>query len=346
MRFEWTDTTRVDADSPNGHRELVVWVWYPAQSANEHVASTWLPGKWGELYWADLVRGHAGAIADTVAHPLSSIRTHARDDAGVARGPQPFPVLVFAPGSGAIPLEYAGVIENVASHGFVVAAIASPRVAGFTVFADGRVVMARDLTGRSSPPSQRPRSADEVIRNFRQAAQLLSNDMSFTLTQLAALSADKRSMFADRIDAAHAGAIGHSLGGAAVLYLAHDDARVGAVFDIDGSPVWDASNGGVGKPVLILSSASVTVGYLDVLSEAKPGVHLRLTGTGHTFSTDIRSMPFLRQLADSSSIAPNRALAVTATYIEAFFGQYLRHVPSDLLAGPSRQFPEVEFERR
>src|SRR4051794_28117247 len=57
-QFDWTDESRVDAESPTGHREIVVWVWYPAASRSSADAVEWMPGKWGELFWADYTAGH------------------------------------------------------------------------------------------------------------------------------------------------------------------------------------------------------------------------------------------------------------------------------------------------
>ena len=41
-----------------------------------------------------------------------------------------------------------------------------------------------------------------------------------------------------------------------------------------------------------------------------------------------------------------RALQITNAYTLAFFDRYLRDRPSPLLAGPSPDHPEVEFESR
>jgi len=47
--FDWVDTSRPDPDSPSGHREIAVWLWYPASPKHGAEAAEWMPGKWGEL---------------------------------------------------------------------------------------------------------------------------------------------------------------------------------------------------------------------------------------------------------------------------------------------------------
>ena len=194
-------------------------------------------------------------------------------------------------------------------------------------------------TGRSS--------TDLALNAYEQAANIISHDMSFALYQFGKVNADARSPLADRFDLTHVGAFGHSLGGAAVLQLAHDDLRVQAAFDIDGSPIWKATNGPLGKPVLVLSS-EVSMGYGAVLRGARPGLHLKLAGSTHTFSSDILMMPFVSRAtaaAAGGSIDPVRALTVTDRYVEAFFDEYLKGKASGLLGGPSRDFPEITFEQ-
>jgi hypothetical protein len=332
--FDWTDTSRADTENPSGHREIVVWVWYPA-IASEEPTARWKPGQWGELFWSDYRRGHPTVTTASAEAAIGPLHTHAFVDARPVVRDSPFPVLLFAPGLGADPLEYASVIEDVVSHGFVVAGVASPSLARAAVFADGRVVQGRGVTATST---------EEAIRRFEDAASLVSKDLSFTLNELTQLSADSRGPSRRQLDVARVGAFGHSLGGAGVLQLGHDDSRVKAIFDIDGSPIWRSTNGALGKPLLILSASATNVGYDAPLSEANPGLHLRVAGTAHAFSSDLRGMPFAAAAVAPGMTDPARALAITAAYIEAFFGRYLQQKHEPLLDGALTRFPEITFE--
>jgi hypothetical protein len=132
-----------------------------------------------------------------------------------------------------------------------------------------------------------------------------------------------------------------------VLQLGHDYPRVAAIFDIDGSPIWRAANGALGKPLLILSASATHLGYDRPLSGAKPGLQLLVAGTVHAFPADIRLMPFASAAGQANGLTdPARALAITASYIEAFFQRHLEGKSTQLLDGPSTRFPEVSFERR
>ena len=352
-QFDWTDTTRVDAENPSGHREIVVWAWYPATPQPGVDRAEWMPGKWGELFSSDFVSGHPNVADAARAHSINGISSHAYADAPAMSSPQRFPVVLFAPGLGTTPLEYAGIIEDVASHGYIVAGIVPTYFARVSVFSDGRTIAGREILAATGYRGSARPTTREALRAFEQAASILSHDMIFTLNQLRDVDADPRSPLRGRFDFGRVGALGHSLGGAATLQLAHDEPRVRAVFNIDGSPIWSAANGALAKPLLVLSAASTNVSYDAVLSGASPGMHLRVAGTAHTFCSDLRLMPFASPGAPSSvrprpgpagAIDPVRALTVTSTYVEAFFDQYLNGKTTALLSGPSVAFPEVTFE--
>jgi hypothetical protein len=73
-----------------------------------------------------------------------------------------------------------------------------------------------------------------------------------------------------------------------------------------------------------------------------------LSGTAHTFSSDLRVLPFLpaSMRSSSSALDPARALTTTSAYVTAFFDQYLGAKPQSILDGPSPEYPEITFERR
>jgi predicted dienelactone hydrolase len=352
-QFDWTDEARADPENHNGHREIIVWVWYPASPRSGAEPAEWMPGKWGELFWSDFVSRHPVAGENGKEHPINANRTHAYPDASVASAQKEYPVLLFAPGLGTTPLDYSSLIEDVVSHGYIVAAIVPTYLARFSVFSDGRVIEGHDIMDAQGGIAAAPHTADQAMKRFEQVAAIWSNDMIFTLNQLSKVNADARSPLKGHLDFNRVGAFGHSMGGAAVLQFATDDRRVRAVFDIDGSPTWNAANKDLAKPLLVLSAASTNVGYDAVLSGAKPGNHLRLSGSVHRFANDFGLIPFISQAPRSatqsrppevSSIDPARALRITETYVEAFFDQYLNGKTAALLKGPSPDYPEIVFE--
>jgi dienelactone hydrolase len=376
--FDWIDESRSDTESPNGHRELVVWVWYPASPVAGARPAALFPGKWGDLFRSSFAKLVPGSAAEEKKHPIHTITSHAYPDAPVQSGSEAYPVVVFVPGGGDGPLEYASIIEDLVSHGYIVAGVVPTHYSGSSVFSDGRV------------PTER--SFSDGPTALIAALPVIVGDIGFTLDRLAQLNADANSSFRGRLAADHAGVLGHSLGGAASLEASKEDARLKAVIDIDGTRLGDVVTGPA-KPVLMMNSdmSSMMLGnpYAAMLSSAKPGYRMVLAGSTHAFCMDIGMLPLLPPDARRAqnlpsmpnggkppegtlesmpagsvvrrpgvpdngikvkapivgSIDPARALAITAVYVEAFFGEYLKGHSTSLLQGASPDYPEVSFEK-
>ena len=68
------------------------------------------------------------------------MQTHAVANAMPSAAPALFPVLVFSPGGGALPALYTSLCEDLASHGYLIAAIDHPYDDIAVRLANGRVV--------------------------------------------------------------------------------------------------------------------------------------------------------------------------------------------------------------
>jgi predicted dienelactone hydrolase len=131
--LQWSDESRPDAASPDGHRQLVVWLWYPGAKTQQQVAA-WQPGKWAELYWTRLLRSRPDSAVGN-RYPIQSILSHSYANAPPLPGRQEFPLLLFTPGGGELPLNYASLIEDLVSHGYIIAGIVPPH-SGSCVYSD------------------------------------------------------------------------------------------------------------------------------------------------------------------------------------------------------------------
>jgi dienelactone hydrolase len=339
--FDWVDTSRPDPESPGGHREIVVWLWYPASPKNGAEAAEWMPGKWGELLLSDYLskRRWSGTTLSEVEaalkkYPVGTIRTHACPDAPLPRGEKKrFPVLLFEPGWGMLPFFYTTLIEDLASRGYIVAGIIPTYFTHYNVFSNGRV--------------------SHTFKSAHANASLpfWTGDLIFTLNQLEKLNSDTKGQFHERLDFTRVGAFGHSFGGAASVQVAKADPRVRAALNLDGTLVGDVVESGLSKPFLMFDHPhpGETNYHRDavVFRDAKPAYRLILAGSTHSFSADFGFLPFIptsAKKAGSGTIDPARALTITKAYVEAFFGEYLEGRKSPLLNGPSPEYPEITFE--
>src|SRR5437762_726201 len=110
--YHWIDEARMDEFDASSKRELMVWIWYPADRSPAAGSSAYLPGAWGKRAarvesfnmrlrgggpWAFLTRD------PTPPASIEAIQIDARDSLPVAGGRDKFPVLLFSPGLGNMP---------------------------------------------------------------------------------------------------------------------------------------------------------------------------------------------------------------------------------------------------
>ncbi|WP_461029608.1 alpha/beta hydrolase family protein, partial [Streptomyces sparsus] len=230
--LEWTDTDRPEtATSDTGDRRTVVTqLWYPARKgATGDAQRARYLGRTPQE--ADVV---ADGLADYVGVPAflldgaSRARTHAVADAPVVEGGGRLPVVLFSPGLGGVRTQNTAWAQELASHGYVVAAVDHPYDSAAVVLADGRTVRTEvSATG----------DADEDDKRAAAWTAVRADDLSFVLTQLQRISRGEiPGPLTARLDTGRVAVTGHSLGGGAALQAARQDRRFDAVINLDGFP--------------------------------------------------------------------------------------------------------------
>jgi predicted dienelactone hydrolase len=140
-------------------------------------------------------------------------------------------VLLFNPGWGGRRTQSTFLTEELASHGYIVAAIDHPYNSQPVAFPDGRVVVAQPVPAIELLTNTTP---DEVKSIGNAEADKQANDDLFVLDELAKLNDQQGSRWYRTLDAANAGALGHSLGGAVSVQAWATDLRIHAALNLDG----------------------------------------------------------------------------------------------------------------
>lgn len=222
--FAWRDAAREELETKKtgDQRELMVHLFHPADPASRAERAVYMPD-------ADVMRG---PINDALMARVQVMRAHARDGAALPPGDARFPVLLCAPGGGMKGLTYHALCEDLASHGWVVAAIDPPYNARGVLFPDGRVLGNLPTDERTWPPSRDPTTEQ---RAYRERIAHWCDDLRFVVDQLAALDAGD-GPFARRLDLARGvGVFGHSRGGQAAGSARLVDERVRGAINFDGA---------------------------------------------------------------------------------------------------------------
>jgi dienelactone hydrolase len=234
--YEWIDASRPDGYSadPQAHRALMAYLWYPTAPGASGEKAPYLPG--AKQMDADLdvrpqMKDEFGALWPLMVS--GEIKSHAISDAPASKTPQQFPVVLLSHGLGGTSLEYTSLIEDLVSHGYVVAAIEHTYTASAVVFPDGRVVPAHHDTEPAG--LSREQRWQRMIESAMLEISRGANDVLFVLSKLEDLNKSGQGFpLRGRLDMNRVAAVGHSAGGGFATRACQLDARIRACVSLDG----------------------------------------------------------------------------------------------------------------
>ncbi|MGW4895594.1 alpha/beta hydrolase family protein [Kitasatospora sp. NPDC004240] len=327
---QWTDPQRPETFTadPNDPRTVVVQLWYPAQES---------PAGTRRAQYLGRTEDEARTVADALAHQvglpgflidgLPHARSRAVFDAPVAGGGERFPVVLFSPGSGGVRTQNTAWAEELASHGYVVAALDHPYDSAAVLLADGRTV-----TTATASSGDRDKD-DELAAGW---TTVRAADLRFVLTRLDGLDrGESADPLTGRLDTARSAVTGHSMGGAAALQAARQDHRFAAVIDLDGYP-HGPTTPALDRPALALTqdiTPATDPRYPPRLTEAldsttATGYRLTIPGAAHlTFMDGPLYLPPVPSIVGSLGRTESPRVVAAATL--AFLDAVLRDSPGD-----------------
>ena len=359
INYDLLDPSRKEPflNNPHARREIMVTVYYPA-----HPPANAQPAPYVEGQMADRLASkvHLPAVAVQLIH------THAYEQVPIAQGS--FPVALFSPGIGTPPVEYTSTVEDLASHGYIVAMLYHTYSVPFTVFADGRVALINDA-GIRSENEPTGTSVAHTNQDRNAIGSVWVADARFTLDQLTKLNVDDK-LLKGHLNLAEVGMYGHSFGGATAAEVCREDTRFKACINMDGTAFTMTSSSQITQPLLWMASdySQVTDSQLQqvqltrrefnakmqqrnkeretFVQSLKLGYVLVLKGSTHsTYITDEALLgPVVPGLGDPLATTDGvRAVTVINAYVSAFFDTYLKQQQTNLLKGDSPTYPEASL---
>ncbi|KAA6213407.1 hypothetical protein CP973_29685 [Streptomyces albofaciens JCM 4342] len=321
-----TDHDREDPFRPGRPRELMAQLWYPAQAGTGAG-----PGRYVSAAMSPLVvdsweeePGCSGLPRDTAA----AVAVHAAADAPPAPHAHGRPLVLLSPGHAQYRAALTALGEDLASRGFLVAALDHPSDAIGVEFPDGRLVPYREPDGLADGDT-----GDLATRYVGVRAA----DLRFARARLSAPGFWWHAL----LDPSKAGVAGHSLGGAAAAEALRLDPGLTAGVNLDGTPYGEVLRTGLESPFLI---CQFTADDPDFPEETRarerlwsglrgPRHHLLVTGGGHESCTDLdalaaplgfRGFTDPEDYADAlGSLPGGRGTEITRTVVGGFFEHYL-----------------------
>ncbi len=357
-------------------RDVMVSIWYPAEddtgTGTGDDTGTGEPAPYVTPSVAGVLRSEleqGGLHRDSV--DFDAFRVNALQDVPVAdKGP--FPVVLYSPGMEQSRFLNALHLEELASHGYVVAAMDHPYETLAVDMPDGRVL-------RTSAPSFSTESLKEALTVRRADTRLVLDGLT-ALSEGGSPDAGGQEPppgLGEALDMDAVGMFGHSAGGLTAAEVMLEDERVDAGLDLDGTigyhvgnEVWSEANlRGADRPFALLTAGRAGVelqphhsGYsagfrtfveassVDVLElYMAEGEHFSYTdhqwvlpAVDEALQPGSRSWPDLVE-GSIGTVDPEESVRAQRAYVTAFFDAHLRGERDPILDAPSPDLPVMEF---
>jgi len=339
--FLWLDPNRPEdlTAASNDQRELVVRVFYPADGP---VGASTTPVV-RPRHWATLRESQAIAGSVLRESNYTGVSWPIGDDPPVSAASAAYPVILFSHGGGGALERNIFLIGELASRGFIVAAINHSYHTDFVELPDGRIFRNVGFGLDSDPTNFSPH--DHTV--LAGVQELWATDQSFVADQLMMEQAGGGSVLVGHMDLARLAAAGFSLGGAASYAAASVDARIAAVVDMDGT-IWRPETlADIGVPFLFILSGTDSQfpifsrvqadGYAALFDGAI--THLAFEDLALLWGWDFPGNTAFGTLA--SELAIRKSAEVTAVFLH----KYLDGDPAPSLDDPSSVDPLIRVVR-
>lgn len=331
------DRSRPDPVAGPGHyRELMASVWYPARDVARHPRAPWIAAA---VLPALLESGDFAG--DVAVSPI----TAGHEGAPVRRAKDGLPVVVFSHGAHDQRADTTIVVQELASHGYVVVTVDHTYDA-FSEFPDGRLIVPLD---------------DPALTPWD-----FARDIQFVLDCVEDLAAGRNPDADHRpppvglrgaLDPRRIGMFGWSKGATATALVMTQDRRVRAGLSLDGPMQSNPPVTEIDRPFMLMTAeyTRTTEPSVDeIWSHYLHGWRLNVHADGAAHGSYIDHQWLIPQLATTTGMSdeelanrigtldPARGVRIQQSYPLAFFDLHLRH-RGHLLNGPNPAFPEVKF---
>jgi dienelactone hydrolase len=306
------------------------------------------------------------SLPKEVAAGVAAAVTGACLDAPLLRQRRRYPVVIFSPGDEFKTLGYSALEEDLASRGYLVAAIDYPFNAPVVQLAHERIARSSsdEPPGNLTPDELKKFAYDQTMAQLDEWA----HDIIFVASRIRALDRDNP-RFRGHVDGSKIGALGHSAGGFASFHACQLDGQLRACANIDGRyrarPYPIASPAEAPRqPFLWIHTAPAVLtdeqlaqrgmtrkdfdtetalgqAIMAGIPSGSDEVTIDQPGADHLDFTDFRI--FESGTAPDVLASRQRTLEITRTAIAAFFDHALGRSTADSVrqALPKERYPDV-----
>ena len=273
-----------------------------------------------------------------------------------------FPLVVFSHGAFGYYQSNTSTYMELASNGYVVAALDHPHHAFFTTDTDGKTVLVDTAFFNTALNLNTIADKQEQLALYREWMDLRTGDMNFAVDAIKAAAAagamgeswfipdsegEKLRSVPGMIDGSRIGLMGHSMGGATAVQLGRDRGDIAAVIDLDGTMLGEYL--GVENGELLVSDVPYPIPVLDfnnwesyieqeeyrargyrypnaeVVDHAAVGFSVGMRDAKHMDFTDLPLLsPMLGKMLGSGERSTEEIMTIVNSLVLQFFNCYLK----------------------
>ncbi len=325
------------------YREFMIQIWYPAKIGTNGETS---------VYYDPITAQFISNFFPAFRYEYGSIlKTHAIVGAKITGGHERFPVLLFSPGQGSVYGSYQSILEDLASHGYIVIGVNHPNISAVTVFPDGHYYPYTPSKFDIQPPT----TPEELEEYYYHESELLEEavlDLQCIIKQLSCLDRNPKLPFTGRMKFWRLGCFGHSFGGAASVQTCIKSRAVSAAINMDGALWGDGYKHRIFKPMMLMtpnySSAQQPVSYEILWNNLlNDSFFIKVQNTGHQNFSDAPLLKLINPDLDLGSIPglgeidPNRGLRIIRDSVRRFFDSNLKDASPKRIEWLAKLYPEI-----
>jgi hypothetical protein len=354
--LNFTDDSRKELfdNHKKKNREITVKAWYPTDTKTEP-APYFLNAEFAikKCMFTEIFR---------------DLKTNAGRDVPLFTQIKRYPVLIFSHGWGEHFSQNSILMEELASHGYIIFSIAYHFECRYSEYPDGRSIQIdySSLRFRKIWKEQQNPKSMKLLHKMYKAAndeerkqvfletsstlptllkespKYWAEDISFFLDQLKVINGENK-IFKGRLDPERIGVFGMSMGGIASTEISMSDKRIKACINIDGGLYGSALEKTIQIPFMFLNSKRF-LGYGRIFTgrSKKDCYSLSIRNSDHYNLTDYSLYPIPMVKSLLGEIEGKKPIEIMNVMVLAFFDKYLNSKQNIDLIKKAKEYPEIE----
>jgi hypothetical protein len=356
--LSFTDVNRKELFDNNqkSNREITVKAWYPSDNKSNP-----------EPYF---LKAEVEFAMKYLQFPeiYKDLKTNSSRDVPVSSKENKYPILIFSHGWGEHYSQNSILMEELASHGYIVFSISHHYECKFSSFPDGRFIYI-DMNSLRLQKSMREMYSPKVMELMQKMYQASNDeermqvfaemnkalptltespkywaeDISFFIDQLEHINNEDK-IFKTKLNLDRIGVFGMSMGGIASSEISLSDKRIKACVNIDGGLNGSTLEKEIQTPTMFLNSKRF-LGYGKVFTgRSKVDCYsLSVKDSDHYNLSDYSLYPVPMVKFLLGSIDGEKTIEIMNAIVPAFFDKYLMGRNDIDLIKQAKVFPEIEI---